>query len=398
MATASTNLLTLYICSDFHAYDGTGHIQTPPSWLDIQAAGNGAPSPIAKFLDFLQENPYQADIAIFCGDLGDKAHPAAATFAWQKVHEISAKLGAKITIATAGNHDLDSRYEYNYYDARGLIQSLEPGFPSPNQQEFDRYWSRHFYILRRLDTCRILVLNSSAFHGYKDEYEHGRISPATLEQLKKATDNDRGNYPINILVCHHPPHRQAEAGQGEADSMKGGDDLINYLESTAPNQWLIIHGHKHYPKLQYARGSGDSPTILSCGSMSAIPYPEYGRDAKNQVHFVEFDLDYVRATGLHGIVKTFEWTTGTLWRPATKEGGLPSICGFGNRNSSIENAHRIAPLVQGKMQWSELVNAYPEISYLPGNSLSIVLEYLDSQLGIGVDFERNNEPKQIYKK
>jgi hypothetical protein len=81
--------------------------------------------------------------------------------------------------------------------------------------------------------------------------------------------------------------------------MRAGDDLIQLLEESSPNQWLVIHGHKHYPKLQYARGtSGDAPVILSAGSTAAVAYPIYGPDGRNQVHLIEIDVDEAARLGL----------------------------------------------------------------------------------------------------
>jgi predicted MPP superfamily phosphohydrolase len=389
---APPRYLSLFICGDFHAYDGATVPADPPSWFNTQHYGDRSSCPVSQLVDFLIEERITADIAVNCGDLADKANPSATGVAWKAFHQLADAVKAPIRIATAGNHDLDSHF-HSDYDAKGCIQALDPSFPIPDISQFDQYWSRHFFVLQT-ENYRIVCVNSSAYHGYKDEYQHGRVSPRTLERLKQAIQAG-GSCPVNILICHHPPQHQSEGGQGEDDNMIGGADLIAALAANPSNQWLIVHGHKHYPKLQYARGSNDAPVILSAGSISAIPYALYGKDGKNQVHLIGIDLDDAKTSGMSGVVNTYEWATAGKWRPSSRDGGLPAECGFGNRATSLQNATRIATAVRGRTNWSEVLRQCPEVRFLPGKSLDSLFTILESQFDIVATFNRDGEPLDL---
>jgi predicted MPP superfamily phosphohydrolase len=395
MTVSTSKHLTLFICGDFHAYDGGLVKKNPPSWFDVRKFGDPASCPIAQLITFVKREPILADVAVNCGDLGDKANPAATTTAWKAFQELADALKAAVRIATAGNHDVDSRFATDY-DAKGCMQSLDPLFPFADDAKFDQYWSRHFFILQTPD-YRIVSLNSSAYHGYKDEYEHGRVSPRTLTRLTAAIAAG-GPSPVNILICHHPPQHQAERGQGETDNMEGGADLIEALAADPQNPWLIVHGHKHYPKLQYARGTGDAPVILSAGSISAIPYALYGKDAKNQVHLICIDLEESKKSGMKGVVKTYDWTTAGKWRYSSRDGGLPAQCGFGNRATSMQNAQVVAAAVAGRCTWSDVLVRCPDIQFIPGNTLDNVFSLLETQFSIVTSFDRSGQPIELTRK
>ena len=388
--------LRLFVCSDFHAFDGQVVKDNAPSWFDIHFHGDAARCPVTQLQEYIFDHKLKADIAICCGDLGDKANPVAATTAWKSFQAIAGVLKSDLTVATAGNHDLDSHYVYNDFDAKGHMQILKPLFPSEELGKFDQYWSRHFYITESSD-YRIVSLNSSAYHGSNDESKHGRVSARTLDALKKELTG-REKVLVNILVCHHPPQFLAESQMGDKDFMKGGEDLAQFLGNDAPNQWLIIHGHKHYPRLQYARGGADAPVMLSAGSISAMPYQMYGKNGKNQVHFIDFDLSLIADKGFYGLVDTLEWTSADQWRPATRDGGLPARCGFGNRKATNEIAKAVARLVKGKIKWHELTESLPEVQYMVGNDLGVVLDLLEKQHGIGVSYDRIQEPTELVRK
>ena len=189
-----------------------------------------------------------ADLLLCPGDLGDKASIEGIKYAWQAVHRIGNKLKCQLVAGTAGNHDLDSRGIKTPPDPKEVLQALAPPFPLPDQTKNDQYWSRQYAIITT-DVFRLVVLNSSGFHGTQiKEIEHGRISDSTLNWLQEelATGSPQ---PINLLLCHHHPQSLSELKLGEKDVMQNGQLLLDLLGSGDHGRWLVIHGHKHYPKL-----------------------------------------------------------------------------------------------------------------------------------------------------
>ena len=142
------------------------------------------------------------------------------------------------------------------------------GFRFRNTKVSDQYWAKHFAIMRKQE-YRLLLLNSCAYHGGQDsEKDHGHSYEATLGLIREALEADCRPAAVNLLLCHHHPQQHQEFKLGDYDAMKNGQLLLELLGSGQLGHWLIIHGHKHHPKLCYASGGAASPVIFSAGSLS----------------------------------------------------------------------------------------------------------------------------------
>ncbi len=389
---------TVFVCADFHCTaKGEDGERSSISWFRAENYGKANLCPVTQLINYIKENRLRADIAICCGDLGDKADPEAANIAWKAFQALAKSLHAKEIFATAGNHDLDSRHLHNDYDARGHLQSLSPLFPVNKAKEFDRYWSRHFY-LRYFQDFRILNINSSAYHGYKDEERgHGRISEKTLDAIESALNASEDRI-INLLICHHPLQSQSELLQGEGDHVMGGDDLVYLLSEKLGQDWLMVYGHKHFPRLQYGRGTANQPVMLSSGTISAVPYAMYGSDAKNQVHLIDFDISYIKEHGLHGIVRSLEWNLQARWHIPRGNGGLGGATGFGYRASIPDIASEISKVVTPKARWEEIVDQLQAIQFVPRETIERVIERLDAVHSIGAVYDRHGNLFELARK
>lgn len=350
--------IRILVCSDLHAYDGRGAGSEIPSSMDISQPTN---NPIKALDVFLEKEGVPFDVLVCPGDLGHKALPIATIWAWESIVGL-AKTNDATILATAGNHDLDSRVEYNEYDPKGMIQGLSPKFPVEEESLFHKYWSQHFCICIEKGV-RFVLLNSCAFHGIGDEKDHGRLSKYTLEQMKK--DVPENSFKINILVLHHPPHNQSESGQGDGDGLKLGDDLIQWLDARE-DDWLIIYGHKHFANLSYARGSAQPSVLLSAGSVTATPPHEYAPNGKNQVHVITIDEAEIANHGFVGRVDSYDWYSGCDWSTADDKGGLPALCGFGYRGRNKDLVTRIDSLflTTDSVLIADLELKVPEINWL----------------------------------
>jgi Calcineurin-like phosphoesterase len=323
--------LTVGIVSDLHAFDpDSGSPGDPPSHLST-ASPEDQPNlhPISGLLKLIRDEVLSADILICCGDIGDKANPSAIKFGWERIQRIKSALNAKALIATPGNHDLDSRYKYNDFDAKGFLQSLTPPFPFDDSPTNDKFWSRNFVVTEE-SGCRFLVINTSAYHGGKqEEILHGRVATRTIEAIRLALDGTPSNR-LNIAVCHHHPFRYGDIAVQEYSEMQGGENLLELLGSGQFGRWLIIHGHKHHPRICYGPGSTAAPVIFSAGSLCAHLYAQIQNRARNQFYLIEFPwgrLDELRLE-LAGRFFTWDWITAKGWQraaPQSDHSELPPI-------------------------------------------------------------------------
>lgn len=378
------NALTVFVVSDLHAHCQEG--EKTPSFLDIRAdEANFTCHPISGLKKLIQDEQLQADLLLCPGDLGDKAIPEATRKAWEWLNSLGACLGVEQTLATAGNHDVDSRHAHNKHDARGVLQELRPRFPVNTLSEFDQYWSRHYVILVN-PQYRIVLLNSAAYHGNApDEYEKGRIAETTCRALREdliGADDGR----LNILLCHHHPHQHSEYGLGETDVMLGGQLLLDLLGSADFGDWVVIHGHKHHPKIAYAAAtSGSGPIVFSAGSMSATLYPSLAAHVRNQVHLLRFDLDDIHLNGIRATVRSWDWAPFRGWAAAGDRSGLPREGGFGCRERAPELAGRVASAFIGSsMVWTEVVLATPSLKFVTPDDFTRIKRELQDRHGLSV--------------
>lgn len=373
---------TVAVASDIHAFDsarpsGSGG-DADPSYLSTSTPdASPTQNPILQLTELIGERGLTADILLCPGDIGDKASPAGIRRGWQALNEIADALKCGFFSATVGNHDMDSRGTFNNHDPRGFLQTLLPPFPSPDATFNQHYWARNFAVYSN-GPLRLVVLNSAAFHGFKDEHTHGRVSQYCLDELGVALAAAPPP-PINILLCHHHPHRHSDVPfTEEYDAIEGGSQLLNLLDSGKFGSWIVVHGHKHFPKVCYAAGSADPPIVFSAGSLCAKLTGKLSTLARNQFYLLDFDLAQIARLGVVGTFRSWDWNFGMGWTPSPDSSQLPSRGGFGCRHTPRELANRIAALFTAHvpapiLSWEDVIKQIEVLAYvLPSGIESIV--------------------------
>lgn len=385
-------ILRMAVLTDIHAFSSSEG--RAPSWINLsEDQSNAIINPFAGLhAEISRDAQMRADVVICCGDMGDKASPEGQQYVWQEINKLKEALGASLVLGTAGNHDMDSRGSNSSYDARGQLQALKPPFPIADTEHWLEYWARN-YTLVNVGQARVLLLNSSAYHGFqKDnslpEYLQGRVSDRTLDSLS-AQLKAAGKAVANILICHHHPLRNDQIKIEDYSEMKNGDRLINTLIEAKAGPWLIIHGHKHLPRVLYAPGGNVAPTIFSAGSFSAKLYPEYGDRARNEFYIVDLEIpDTIGAvSSLRGSIATWQWTYGNGWNKPKSGHGIGVGAAFGARVDVAEEATKLAASLKAahagsSVQWAEVCLANKELKHLIPEDLDSFLDHLQSDHGL----------------
>jgi hypothetical protein len=394
----STGIIRLAVLSDLHAAVPIPGTSKASHLLATAGAKSNAEDPVEGLLQLIGSEELEADVLLSPGDLGDKGNPAGIAFAWDKFHLILSRLKTSKYAAATGNHDLDSRAQFNLWDPTEALKKLAPAYPQADTLECMRYWTHYFSVLE-VDQCRLVLLNSAAFHWKGEvEWERGRVSIATLEWLE-AELRSRPKKQINVLICHHHPHRHPELrfSNSSYDVMVDGNHLIELLSRGEFGEWLIIHGHKHHPYLSYAAGPNGSPTVLSCGSFSGLLYPELGTNVRNQFYVVEIPILDSQLHGLVGRVRAWDWTYGRGWCKAQRTGsGLRHESSFGCRENSKAVATALGTIMAANklLPWSTVTSTRPTFQYLLPQTLEQAAAELESRFGIRLIFD-DDKPAQL---
>jgi 3',5'-cyclic AMP phosphodiesterase CpdA len=397
--------LVIAIVSDIHAHVRTGSPDNAPSFCEV-----GESDPMKNSLEalkqFLGKEKLRADILLSPGDLGDRAHPAALRHAWSELQQLKKLLHARELAVTTGNHDIDSRHAHNNLDSRASLQALTPKYPFPSQQANDRYWSRHFVSFRR-DAYRLVILNSSAFHGESEasrstdkEYESGRVTEATIAAIKSELDADKTQPPVNILLCHHHPHPHADLGLGSQDLMEGGQLLLDLLGSGKYGSWLIVHGHKHQPKISIAASEGNfAPVVFAAGSVAVTLYRNIASHTRNQFHLIRLPLAMLDKYGLVGTVESWDYFALQGWKPGGRESKLPGRSGFGWRGTVQALAERVGKKIKGPfpLKWEDVCMKVPELRFVGQTDLNTLVGKLRAD-GVTVSPEDTVPPLHVWRR
>jgi hypothetical protein len=391
-------MLKILFLSDLHVFASAGReADERPSYVD---ATDQNPTPtqdaFMALRSLIAQEKIEADLLICGGDLCDKADPIGVRYAWQCVSEVGKLAQVSKTLAVCGNHDLDSRYLLNDDDPdpKGSLQALLPIFPIDDEAMADKYWSRNFVTLQGpKPSTRILLLNSSAYHGGKPaEIKHGRVTARTLDHMRIVLTNE-GKRDLNILVCHHHPFPDSRLdGKADYEAIDNGQALLQLLDEPTFGPWLILHGHRHLARIIFAPGAVSQNVVIGAASFSAKI-----SEAANQVHLIDVGVN--ASYPIFGKIRswTFSYGQGFLSLPQNKN-ALPSHCGFGFKGSMGDLATRVHAYVDSASDayclWGAVCTAVPDIDYLNPEQFRFFKQEL-KQRGLRISFGDSGLPDQV---
>jgi 3',5'-cyclic AMP phosphodiesterase CpdA len=280
-----------------------------------------------------------ADVLICPGDLTDKANPHGLIRAWDLLQQIRTYLSADFVIAATGNHDTDSHSLFVPGEPWHTARTLYPPFPIGNddfETVNDQYWSRGWCLMSH-DGVRILNVNSSHNHLNAELAKRGHIADSVIHDIIRALSAIQ-EPALNILVTHHHPIKVGIINSTDQSHMVGGEVLLEKLAGTNIGPWLVIHGHKHVPRVDYFMSGAMSLPIFAAGSFSAKLWDEAAPLAKNQFYLLEITA-LEGANGLEnvsGICNSWSWVPNSGWKKSGSSGGIMSGSGFGWRQPHAE--------------------------------------------------------------
>lgn len=386
--------LHLLVLSDLHAFTPKNRHASTDDVSFLRATDAilpGYPDPIDQVGVTIERERLEVDWVICPGDLADKADADAQAYVWRKLEGLRVKLGAKRLISTAGNHDIDSRLKGHNFDAKGALQSLQPPFPGLDEATCDRYWARNFHVLRE-ENALLLNVNSSAFHGFsseekdaKPEYIHGRVSQRTIDAINSQLSPPNSH--LNILLTHHHPERDESVYPDDVSEMMLGSKLVQDIQELTRKNWLVIHGHQHFPRVTYGRGASYRSVIFSAGSLSATLVGEQSRRAVNQFYHLTVETEEVspETHGPCGIIRAWHWAGLSNWEPSPASHRIPDHCGFGYTAAVPALAKRINEIVREHgtplMTYLDICEHQKELRFILKETFDQVVHEL---IGLGI--------------
>jgi 3',5'-cyclic AMP phosphodiesterase CpdA len=386
-----TTRFKLAVLSDLHAAPKSSG--APAGEVKLFTDQDGAPAsdhPMAGLRALIHKEQLSADVVVCPGDMTNRADAQALSYVWKSLHDVASLLGTSRVIATVGNHDIDSRGHSPNSFPRESLMRLAPPFPASDVARSNGYWA-HGYHFEQIGPARFLVLNTCWLHESRDELERGVVTDYTLERIASELASS-SPHPINIAVCHHHPHPHTELRLGFDDVIRNGQKLLDALSENG--SWMVVHGHKHHPKIEYAQGQYRQAVVLACGSFSGRLEGDNALVSKNYFHLLELDT---RTGRIAGQITSWNWIPGYGWRRySSSPPAFPTLVGFGCRTDLDQLADQVRDVVNGStVSWAAVIHKVPELQFVMPKQLGALIDDVRARHRIRVVFDEWGLPAQV---
>ena len=382
--------------SDIHAHSKARleSGEAAPSYAEISAPELAPVNPFTALEELISREALSAEVLVSGGDMGDRATPEAVQYAWSRIRRLAPALNSTVMLAATGNHDMDSR-AINNFDAKAILQGLED-YPFGDTLMKNDYWANNV-VVQEHPAFRSVLLNSSAYHGYAKEWEHGRVSQRTREYLKQRLREtvDPG---LNVLVTHHQVYKYGSVDLDDKSEMQEASALLEDLGSGEFGSWLVIHGHRHWPAISHAGGGRGAPIVFSAGSFSAVLWKELQGRARNQFYIL--DLEETRpGDPIRGRFRAWDWVSDQGFLRAQPRSGLTYCGGFGGALNGAQLARQVSDhfetLDSGYVAWADVEAAVTDAAYTMPSDFAQFKRVLKETYGLTLLQDDDGIPTQL---
>ncbi|MEW6444230.1 MAG: metallophosphoesterase [bacterium] len=337
--------------------------------------------PIQSLVDLVRPVPIRADLLVCPGDVTNRASPEGLSQGMEFLLELKRELRCSSLLCTLGNHDVNSMGGSDG-DHFLISRTAHPCFPLEEEQK-DDYWAHGFSIIPADKHSLLLMLNTVADHRDEKTAKRGAFSDDRLYRLDVQLTNvlRKKSFSFRIAVLHHHPLLHSHISYLSGDVLGNGDQLIEILAKHKFD--LILHGHKHQPRLRRQSVGGRNMLVLAAGSFSAF-LGDLWSTTRNLFHILTLDKP-ATADEYVASLRTWEYNHGLGWNPAARRSaGLPHIVKFMGSVPSIpkEDVLRFLEAEDPqKVNAPELFRAFPALEYLLPDEMESFGGALESEYG-----------------
>jgi predicted phosphodiesterase len=381
--------LKIAIISDLHCYlPDPGIKSTLESFLIVGAKRVPAVRhPVQSLIDLIKREEIKIDTLLCPGDLTNKSCQEGLSQAWSHIQELGREMDCKNIICTLGNHDVDSR-KINTKDPFQLPRTIHPDFLF-NDKNIDRqYWADGFALIEGMDhNILYLVINTVADHTDEQTASRGAFADFRIDLLEKQLEQYAANsdQQLRIALMHHHPIQHSSLDYSSEDVLSNGDILMDLLSKNKFK--LLIHGHRHQPRLRRYVCNRNQMLILASGSFSAMLYG-IGSTTRNLFHTVNITK---KESTILGSINTWEFHHGLGWnRASEKSARIPFQVNFMDQFRSIDSVVFKDWMETNnyiKVESEVIYSSFPEFRYYLPEEINILKADLEKNHGIKIVFD-----------
>jgi len=351
-----------------------------------------------RFLEFIKKDTRKIDYLVLPGDVTHRSQPDEAKIASDFINEIQKafKLKKERVVFVPGNHDVD-------WDVLRMKDSTGCRIA----QRYDAIKFRDF-IFHKIVNCgdgcvfeqphftiwntpELLVVGyNSSHHDSPEISHHGYIDIKHLDEMKNAI----GCLPLSrdqvrlFLVHHHIMQYDDPSPEWPDKSiMVNAEQLQLFLRES--NFDMLVHGHKHLPRLTTHSIDGSPEVIILCsGSFSVTIDSKWAGTINNQFHIINIEERDEEENLIAGRVESWSYNYLRGWVESDcVHDGIPHIEPFGSYIRPTKLKELLRPLIaQGFLEsdyieWASLVKGNERLKHLRPKMIQTVLQELAPELG-----------------
>lgn len=360
--------------------------------------------PLGEGLIMLLEK-MKPDYFFIAGDLTSAAEPQEFYYCERRILELADRVNVnrENIICCTGNHDVDwkisklfplpegrfeneseiSLYRHTKYQsiashvAEICFEDIKVWSEKRGPAPFSGVYEEADFI--------VFVLNTGWQCGPEQKYSHGELTEKQLRWLNDRSGEYKNDDRKKIVLMHHHPFNYPYPNVGEEISqIKEGSEFVEVAEQNGID--MVIHGHRHHPKVKTELREGCSPVTYFCaGSLSVNAQHRSNGEIPNTMHFIDVDK-----TKDYFVLYNYSYTGTEGWKKTTYSDATPldDIMRVGKVFSKEECVQKIREYKNMeeqliKIEWDKIdetirFQTYREAMELIRNELSDTYEIIGS--------------------
>lgn len=333
---------------------------------------NSRTNPILAIPTALEGDEGDIDLLLCLGDLTHQAKQLPLMAAWHDIHEISKSLIVPEVVGIIGNHDVQSRADtvLDIDTQTDFLRKIKPPFPSSDNAFNDHYFA-YGVASKTIGNCLLVALDTCKTHGLgytsetaKEIFERGTLTDGMLEKTIELINNAEVNHVV--VAMHHHPIAVTDSDEEPEDEIARGTALLDALLRSDKNI-IVLHGHKHYVKVQSHSRDSNSLTVFSSASLCAYPFIESDTHFSNQFHLVEFDTTV--SDKAMGKILSWDWGA-NRWEKSSRP-HMPAIVHFGETPDLVDIIRHLSRLpVTPFIESEQLLELIPQLKYVTSSNIT----------------------------
>lgn len=395
--------MKIVLISDLHVGVGARGLDLCPHELKPEEKIGRASNYLAGFEDWAKAQVQAGevfDLLCVTGDISNSADPREFELADKAIGRIASALGVpsdKIYFVP-GNHDVNwpvmGQEPASFWSQFRFAPMFDPKstFAARHlKADTGSLVDSPYFTAWNSPDLLVVGVNSAAYDAPTAKPHNGVIKEATVTALGLYLKSVSPS-PSQLRICllHHHLEQYSENLPDSAD-LSIAVNAENLLMVLTANRFdLLLHGHKHYPRMGTKQPDSAHPLVSICaGSFSAVLHPLYYEGVPNLFHVISVNGREVNNDRVFGVVETWRHKLGK-WVNSTETHNLYHREAFGANATPAEISRAMTAAIDDLMrdsnfcEWSALVSKAPLLQYVRTSTAFTTLETVCKDLALEV--------------